>query len=959
MQGSLPPKTQSSTIQYYGGYIYVAAGKLTYDLDKPDPSDFFRYSLALEMWEDVTSDKTYTSRQYTGSAVFDGYFYLVYGWSNDEGMNREDVLRVSLTEGFDWEVFPVTSSNSRDSFAYVLVEDSIILFGGFDAVTSAPTNDLAALSISERSLTTIAKNYLAPDQRFSHSMNLINGKFYLFGGKGDNKYFNDLWVYDHLSNLWSASSSLGNIPSSRADHAADSQGDTLVIWGGEDALGLRSDLFIFNAISNYWYLITPSSDVIPNPARGACLVVNIPHVYIYGGVTNTGVSNELWDFNLWSNKYTKISSDESFSYGSCALYDGYFYVIFGSKESSIPKSKIRIFNLKLSLWYNYYEIHKAKARSSQAIQIFVDGMVIKIAGQAWETEPKNDIWLFDKTLSNKTLDSSIQIIHKLGDIPIYSFKAAYVYYNMSVFVFGGGSVSGNTLRMKVPNSLFFSISMKDMCGEYCQSSCSEGTYEANSRCEICPAGYYSEGIGNSSCIPCPVGTFNNKKGGSSNRQCYPCPEGSFADIEGSAYCLNCPAGLYCPPGSNSAIDLFSSEISYSIQPSLYITSNSSKQVYYYEIAIGIFMAFVMMIVLSTKKCREKLSSIDIYSNLHNYIVGEAMYMQITFFGGLFTLFFITLALIIIGATIISYEISNIQETKSLVPLAILENEVSDFTADYIIVKVDFMRYGENCTSNITTKKCIPEIIISVSGVSNKENSITCEYTKDKSCIVQYTCKDCILDVGAQMSLLMTGNLSYSAGIVVNVTSASSIPNAISSIVSDIYPNKDYVFIGSNSNEFYFTMTPSLFKSDSSKWENEATGYHVSSEKAPIIGSQYLTTELPIAFKLEAHVYLNTGISGLLTYRFVKQTLLFLFSSLLGSIFGIMGAMGGGMKFVEKNIFKITTIVKGKKHVKDVRGKRKGLTVVVGSELTLLSSEESLRQEPDDGRLSDEFGGKNS
>ncbi|OMJ67916.1 hypothetical protein SteCoe_34791 [Stentor coeruleus] len=97
-QGSLPPKTQSSTIQYYDGYIYVAAGKLTYHLDKPDPSGFFRYSIADEKWDDVTSINTYTSRQYTGSAVIDGYFYLIYGWSNEDDINRQDNFRVSLIE---------------------------------------------------------------------------------------------------------------------------------------------------------------------------------------------------------------------------------------------------------------------------------------------------------------------------------------------------------------------------------------------------------------------------------------------------------------------------------------------------------------------------------------------------------------------------------------------------------------------------------------------------------------------------------------------------------------------------------------------------------------------------------------------------------------------------------------------------------------------------------------------
>jgi predicted Rdx family selenoprotein len=54
-------------------------------------------------------------------------------------------------------------------------------------------------------------------------------------------------------------------------------------------------------------------------------------------------------------------------------------------------------------------------------------------------------------------------------------------------------------------------------------------------------------------------------------------------------------------------------------------------------------------------------------------------------------------------------------------------------------------------------------------------------------------------------------------------------------------------------------------------------------------------------------------NGLYTKRYLNQTLLALFSTLIGSVFGILGAAGGVMRVVEGNYFRISKFV-------DSRGK---------------------------------------
>jgi hypothetical protein len=58
----------------------------------------------------------------------------------------------------------------------------------------------------------------------------------------------------------------------------------------------------------------------------------------------------------------------------------------------------------------------------------------------------------------------------------------------------------------------------------------------------------------------------------------------------------------------------------------------------------------------------------------------------------------------------------------------------------------------------------------------------------------------------------------------------------------IWSDKDYFFRGSNPTTFSYLMTPSLFKTDSNKWEDDQRGYHISIQEKPTKGSQINISE---------------------------------------------------------------------------------------------------------------------
>lgn len=422
-------------------------------------------------------------------------------------------------------------------------------------------------------------------------------------------------------------------------------------------------------------------------------------------------------------------------------------------------------------------------------------------------------------------------------------------------------------------------------------------------CIQCDRGYYSEKYGSKYCSPCLEGTFNPSPGGNTARQCYPCPQDNYNDLIGSSNCKSCPAGKFCPVGSKQPLSITLSTNSVSVQPKLYSKSSSKAENMTLTMistmaAIG---AVIICIFLFIRKIRRYLKSIDLYSDKHNYELNAPMKLMKTEIGGFFTIIFIILAIILISSDSIRFKLNNIDETKALVPLVTLENDVDEFPAEQLTIISTFFRYGGDCVED---SKCHESISKELYYLTNDDIEMTCSKSTENDCTIEIKCKNCVLDTGAYIQLNLLEKQSYTSAISVNVTSSSSIPNEISSIYQVLFPSSNAVFRGFKATQFYFSMTPSLFRSYVDIWDSKLTGYHVSVASPAIGGSQYQITELPFTSDLKLKIWLDKSDTSLYTTRLAKQSWIILVTSLLGSIFGIMSAIGGIMRMFEKNYHKI-------------------------------------------------------
>lgn len=102
-------------------------------------------------------------------------------------------------------------------------------------------------------------------------------------------------------------------------------------------------------------------------------------------------------------------------------------------------------------------------------------------------------------------------------------------------------------------------------------------------------------------------------------------------------------------------------------------------------------------ILSVAKIKKYLYIIDFYQDQHNYAIKESMMLKKTAYRGFFTLIFFSFVAIAIGLSIIQYDLNNIIENKSFVPLLVLETQVIKFSASYFHISTSFHGYGDSCS----------------------------------------------------------------------------------------------------------------------------------------------------------------------------------------------------------------------------------------------------------------------
>jgi len=887
-----------SQIVYYQGKLYLYGGRNTRD------SRLYIYNFSTQLWSYIVTTNPPANRELFGVALLGDYLYCLPGWGGVVEYDERDIKRINLRTGTtEWETLeidPVAEKEAnfpRDSYG-LAISGSVVYFAcGWreDGIL----NNIVKLDLNSRPLKyqKLSEKSMNPISRTNHSMHAIGTKLYVFGGQGEEGKLNDMWSFDIQTNRWSPVNMEGVVPEPRSGYSSCTVGDRIYLFGGEGTNQLYQDFHIFDANSLEWSSVTGVD--WPSARKDACMACSFPYFGIFGGTTVNGYDGDLYYIDLRYKNVTLLSTAEedkagpgTLAHSECWAYpsgdDVVMMVAIGETLGETPNEAIFTYSLNQQSWQ---KVGKTQSMS-QAAAISTGNKLLIAGGEKWGFVPYLEVYTYDIASGETTV---------LGKLSKSFYNGGSAYLKTSMYLHGGADNTSKKFRPAIPSMNFIRLEMNEYCETGgCNWPCSPGTYlKQQGLCEFCPAGTYNDEFGASYCKKCPVGTESNRVGNSEYRQCYPCNENFYNPNEGASYCRLCPSGYTCSIGNAvPTIEFAKSEKIFSKQPSSYTEKTGDV-----ETIISSFQAtmitiggivIVVFFVLDQEK-RWYFQKIDLYTKNHNHFIDEIMYVRARPLGGLFSVIFILIALIFVFSNVIIYERDNIQETKALVPLVTLEEEYSEFPAD-ITVKLILENYIDNCEAQDSV--CAEGISVTnfkVTGYPTK----SCTQVND-ICEIVWECSDCDIETGAYINYEMQQPKSYADTIIANVTTSSSIPDEFSSIEQSIKSEFDTVFRGSEMNYLYFEMTPSVFITDSDEWETDQTGYHVAATEAPLEGSVTSVYDLPETTGLRVAIQLDKSSAGLTTKRLLKQTLILLFSGILGSVFGIMSAIGGAMQFVEKN-----------------------------------------------------------
>ncbi len=210
-----------------------------------------------------------------------------------------------IWDGSTWtEVVVNPSPPARFDHAMATANGQTVLFGGVDP---AGTNwgDTWTWDGSGWTQPTVGAT---PSARNSHGMAALGATVILFGGSGvvadgGSGYLNDTWTWDGSS--WTAIST-ATAPPPRVNLAMATLGNTVVVFGGQDALGNSlGDTWTWDGQA--WTQAPLSNGVTPTARSSGAMAPLGGRAYLFGGFNQQqGLLNDTWAWD--GTNWTPVST---------------------------------------------------------------------------------------------------------------------------------------------------------------------------------------------------------------------------------------------------------------------------------------------------------------------------------------------------------------------------------------------------------------------------------------------------------------------------------------------------------------------------------------------------------------------------------------------------------------------------------------------------------------------------
>lgn len=263
-------------------------------------------------WTPLPNPAAGPSYRYRHSYVFDPVAreMVIFGGNDELGtdLGLNDCWALSLGATPTWHALPTGLSRPSRRLGASAIHDPLrhrmILFGGLDH-RYAYLDDTWELSLfGSPAWAPIVPAGEPPRARAAHTAiyDPIRDRMLVFGGTGDQVYFNDLWaLWLSPAPRWEKLTPLGPSPATRHAHTAvyDAQRDRMLVFAGSDGYW-RADLWELTLGNTpTWHELSPAPP-LPSVRGYATAILDAPrtHMIVYGGLDTQSGLSDCWSLAL-------------------------------------------------------------------------------------------------------------------------------------------------------------------------------------------------------------------------------------------------------------------------------------------------------------------------------------------------------------------------------------------------------------------------------------------------------------------------------------------------------------------------------------------------------------------------------------------------------------------------------------------------------------------------------------
>ncbi|KAF7250609.1 Tip elongation aberrant protein 1 [Varanus komodoensis] len=256
----------------------------------------------------------------------------------------------------------------RHGHALAIAGNIAFMFGGcsfYNTLDDQPTyfNDFYMLTITPIDLTweKIPQDGIIPSPRQGHSLCVVKGKIYLFGGcssENAERCLPGIYTFDPGSLTWEKVTTSGIEPQT-LNHSSAVVGESIYVYGGMQCGKAVDDLYVFNTVSQSWTPVKTSGSS-PGARSGHAFATIGEIIYLFGGCPDEDeYSADVFALDtvtlMWQKCEVKGEQPIGRSHHSfTAHHDKDIYLFGGTSESKdgskIPRNDIMKLSLARMKW---------------------------------------------------------------------------------------------------------------------------------------------------------------------------------------------------------------------------------------------------------------------------------------------------------------------------------------------------------------------------------------------------------------------------------------------------------------------------------------------------------------------------------------------------------------------------------------------------------------------------------